>query len=91
MQKFVLTFLFLGLLAMMFYHPVPMDKLEAGLDDGSLLYQPNKKAPKAPNELYQASVEQVSSPDFDPNIDLSKKNKKNYECDALLTFSNVKH
>lgn len=77
MQKFILTFLFLGLLASLFYMPVPMEKIETALERGEIL-----QFQKAQPTIQPNSVEKVAS-DFNQVLFLeiensdTKKNKKN--------------
>lgn len=93
MQKFVLTSLLLGALVALFYYPIPMDQLERGLENGSLLYQApaQKTLPNPSNHQYRASNELNQPLDSDPILWSTKKNQKKIEGDALLTFTFIKN
>jgi len=79
----------LGSLAALFYYPIPMNKLESGLENGSLLYQipTQKTSPKASNHQYRASNEASQPLDSAPNLWSAKKKSKKIEEEVLVTFS----
>ena len=76
MQKFVLLFLILGSLTALFYFPAPMDQLENGLENVSLIYPTPVKQVEMEQHLpqYRASNEAIRPLD---SIAYSWATKKN--------------
>ncbi len=62
MQKFILTFLFLGLLVSMLYLPAPMDKIEAAIERDEFPFLHKKDTHHSSVKHYQASSEPYQSP-----------------------------